>query len=180
MVKRWEAEWARIFWGVPFCGAKEVENNTSVNSLPPPSPPYWAPVRDPVSPWICPSGPVGEGLSPSSCRGRSWEGARQLHCASPSPFRVWGSAGGIYKRRCEAEKVVTPLSGDPYSLALNPYNMPWRRKPSIQGIQLGARGLGGVETHPAGAERLPSFCALSALFPAAPEGAAPSRRLCAR
>ena len=150
------------FWGVPFCGAKEVENNNSVNSSPPPSPPYWAPVRNPVSPWICPSGPVGEGLSPSSCRGRSWDGARQLHCASASPFRVWGSAGGIYKRRCEAEKVVTPLSGDPYSLALNPYNGLWRPKPTIQGIQVGARGLDGVETHPAGAERLPSFCAQQA------------------
>lgn len=45
---------------------------------------------------------------------------------------------------------------------------------AIQGIQLDARGLDGVETHPAGAERLPSFCALSALFPAAPERQRPA------
>lgn len=95
---------------------------------------------------------------------------RQLQCASPTPFRIWGSARRIYKRRCKAEEVVTPLSRDPYSLALNPYNVLWRPKPTIQGIQLDARGLlDGVEIHPAGAERLPSFCALSTLFPPAPE-----------
>lgn len=52
------------FLGVPFCGGKEVKNNNSVNSSPPPSPTsYWTPVRNSVSSWISPSGPVGEGLS---------------------------------------------------------------------------------------------------------------------
>lgn len=62
-----------------------------------------------------------------------------ISARQPLPLPCLGRGGRIYKRRREAEKIVT-LPRDPHSeaLALNPHNVLWCLKSNIQEIQLDA------------------------------------------